>query len=122
MNFHDLYSRVFIKEDTTTPEPSNYDVEPLPVPKASNDVEELNKYIFVLNTFLNKLNGIDSRSLQQFVNDVDKPGGVLQGISDTASDITKLAEITASLTQTLHSYVTSANKRRRELALANIPR
>jgi methyl-accepting chemotaxis protein len=101
------------------PTPDNYDVEPLPIPNTSRDIEELSTYVQDINTFLNKINGIEGRSLHQFVNDVDRDGSILEGISDTSSDITKLAELAASLTQTLHSYMTGVNKRRRELAAIN---
>ena len=131
MKFIDLYDRVYIKEEITDrdikrvssmPLPDDYDVEPLPVPDIGKDINELNTYIADIKTFLDKINGINGRSLHQFVNDVDRVGSVIQNISDTSSDITKLAELAASLTQTLQSYVTGANKRHRELAIANTPR
>jgi len=125
MNFNDLYNLAFVTEQneqdipaSTAPSPDGYEVEPLPLPKPNNDVETLNSYIADLNDFLNTLNGIGGRSLQQFVNDVDKQNSLLEGISDTSSDITKLAESTASLVQTLQAYVTGVNKRKRELALS----
>ena len=139
MNFNDLYNRVFITEendrsveddlitdiedvtrstDNTTPIPDNYTVEPLPPMKVSDDTRQLNTYIDKFKEFLNTLNGIEQQSLQSFVNDIDKGNSLLQGISKTSGDITRLAENTAALIQTLQSFISSANKRKRELTLA----
>jgi hypothetical protein len=124
MNFDDLYNRVIIKEEepldkveTSIPTPDSYDVEPLPVPKANNDAQLLNEYIDDIKVFLNTLNGIEGRSLQQFVNDIDKKNSLFEGISETSKDITRLAESAAALVQILHSYVSGVNKRKRELTV-----
>jgi hypothetical protein len=124
MNFDDLYKRVIITEEedldkpvSSTPVPDSYEVDPLPLPVANNDAQDLNKYIDDIKQFLSKLNGIEGRSLQQFVNDIDKKNSLFEGISETSRDITKLAETTAALVQTLHSYVSGMNKRKRELAI-----
>ena len=136
MNFENLYSRVFVKEadetDTLAPEvqgeeevstiptPDNYGVEPMPVAKnTGNNIVELENYISKLQEFLNVLNGTSSDSLQRFVIKAEGPNSLLKGIAnDTSDDIVSMAGKIAELVQTLQGFVSKADMRRRELAVA----
>lgn len=144
MKFDSLYQAVFLNEkeelelplepseepaDATgevtsgapeVPEPDNYDVEPAPVtaaPVAGGDAGALKAQIVKLEEFSDSLNGMESESLLKLVNDLDRPESLFAGIAqDTATEITRIAEITAGLVEILKGYIITSAKKQRDLA------
>jgi hypothetical protein len=134
MNFQNLYSRVFVneddgsvpqiaadtepQEDTTTPMPDKYDVEPMPIPKnTGNAVHDLEGYISKLEEFLLVLNGTKEDSLQRFVVSAEGQSSLLKGIADETTDtIVDIAGKLATLVQTFNGFVTNVERRKREIS------
>jgi hypothetical protein len=135
MKFDNLYRNIFLTEqeepipapeempeetpEVAVPTPDNYDVEPAPVASPTGDVGSIKNFITKLDEFADTLNGVDTGSLQQLVNDMDRNGSLFQGISrETSSDIIKLAEQSRQLSEILKGFVINSAKRQRDLAVA----
>jgi hypothetical protein len=133
MNFDKLFNQVFITEqdepvisvadETPAPEtdgipvPDSYDVEPAPVVTPTGDAGTLKTHITKIEEFADYLNGVDSGSLQQLVNDIDRPGSLFQGISrETSKDIIRIAEQLSGLSEIIKGFVINSAKRSRDIA------
>lgn len=135
MKFDNLYRNIFLTEqeepvpapdeapeetpEVVVPTPDNYDVEPAPIAAPAGDAGAIKNFITKLDEFADTLNGVDTGSLQQLVNDMDRAGSLFQGISrETSSDIIKLAEQSRQLSEILKGFVINSAKRQRDLAVA----
>jgi hypothetical protein len=99
------------------PTPDNYDVEPAPVGASSGDAGSIKEQIRKLDDFAEALNGVEGSSLQQLVNDMDRPGSLFQGISrETSSEIIRIAGQVAELSEILKGFVINSAKRSRDIA------
>lgn len=114
---------------SSVPMPEDFDdVEPLPQPAntdASAEGEDTNvpadsqptaatlkDYIFQLEDFADKLNGMDGSSLQSLVASLDRPGTPFDGVSArTKADIVSVAETLLSISEKLKSFMINAIKR-----------
>jgi len=97
--------------------PSNYDVEPGPVGGSNGDAGSIKEQIRKLDDFAEALNGVEGNSLQQLVNDMDRPGSLFQGISrETSSEIIRIAGQVAELSEILKGFVINSAKRSRDIA------
>ena len=104
-------------ENNGVPVPDNYDVEPAPISSPTGDSGSVKEFISKIESFAEELNGVDGNSLQQIVNDLDRPGSLFQGISrETSSDIIKLAEQAVRLSEILKGFIISSAKRQRDIA------
>jgi hypothetical protein len=100
-----------------TPVPDNYNVEPAPVGSPAGDAGSLKEQIRKLDDFAEALNGVDSGSLQQLVNDMDRPGSLFQGISrETSPEIIRIAGQVAELSEIIKGFVINSAKRSRDIA------
>ena len=100
-----------------TPVPNNYDVEPAPVGASTGDAGSIKEQIRKLDDFAEALNGVEGNSLQQLVNDMDRPGSLFQGISrETSSEIIRIAGQVAELSEILKGFVINSAKRSRDIA------
>ena len=100
-----------------TPLPDNYDVEPSPVGGSNGDAGSIKEQIRKLDDFAEALNGVEGNSLQQLVNDMDRPGSLFQGISrETSSEIIRIAGQVAELSEILKGFVINSAKRSRDIA------
>jgi len=131
MKFDKLFKTVFIAEqdelslpedevgdeESIVPMPDAYDVEPAPIATPSGDAGVFRDAITTLDEFADKLNGVDTNSLQQTVTEMDRPGSLFQGISrETSSDIIKIAEQTRQLSEILKGFIINSAKRQRDIA------
>jgi hypothetical protein len=135
MNFNKLFNQVFITEQDEvpnissteetplapesdgTPMPDAYDVEPSPVVTPAGDAGTLKTHISKIEEFADYLNGVDNGSLQQLVNDIDRPGSLFQGISrETSKDIIRVAEQLSGLSEIIKGFVINSAKRSRDIA------
>jgi len=135
MNFDKLFNQVFITEQdepvvpTTdevpapapesdgVPMPDDYSVEPAPVVTPAGDANTLKTHITKIEEFADYLNGVDNGSLQQLVNDIDRPGSLFQGISrETSKDIIRVAEQLSGLSEIIKGFVINSAKRSRDIA------
>jgi len=99
------------------PTPDNYNVEPAPVGASSGDAGSIKEQIRKLDDFAEALNGVEGSSLQQLVNDMDRPGSLFQGISrETSSEIIRIAGQVAELSEILKGFVINSAKRSRDIA------
>jgi hypothetical protein len=137
MKFDELYKSVYLAEEeqtkeapaeggSTVPMPDDFDdVEPVPQAEPPAEAEEgqpdnseaptastLKDYIFQLEDFAEKLNGMEGSSLQSLVASLDRPGTPFDGISGrTKSDIVSVAETLLSISEKLKSFMINAVKR-----------
>lgn len=125
MKFDALYNRIFVTEaeEEGVPMPEDFDdVEPAPVAPEEGAAEEgatdvapqsgstLKEYVDELESFADKLNGVDS-SLQTLVATLDKPGTAFDGISSkTKGDIVRVAEMLLGISENLKSYIINSAK------------
>jgi hypothetical protein len=102
------------------------DVEPLPVPETNVSSEDnqqpnssssataptastLKDYVFQLEDFAEKLNGMEGNSLQSLVSSLDRPGTPFDGISSrTKSEIVRVSETLLSISEKLKSFIINA--------------
>jgi len=100
-----------------TPVPDNYNVEPAPVGSPGGDAGSLKEQIRKLDDFAEALNGVEGGSLQQLVNDMDRPGSLFQGISrETSPEIIRIAGQVAELSEIIKGFVINSAKRSRDIA------
>jgi hypothetical protein len=100
-----------------TPLPQNYETEPAPVGAPAGDAGSLKEQIRKLDDFAEALNGVDGGSLQQLVNDMDRPGSLFQGISrETSPEIIRIAGQIAELSEIIKGFVINSAKRSRDIA------
>ncbi len=140
MKFDELYKSVYLAEEekqsadlpaeteggSTVPMPEDFDdVEPIPQAEPATETEEgqpvnsevptastLKDYIFQLEDFAEKLNGMEGSSLQSLVASLDRPGTPFDGISGrTKADIVSVAETLLSISEKLKSFMINAVKR-----------
>ena len=114
--------------DSTVPMPEDFDdVEPIPQApgeQAEGETEgttseataptgaTLKDYIFQLEDFAEKINGLEGTSLQSLVSSLDRPGTPFDGISSrTKVDIVSVAETLLSISEKLKSFMINAVKR-----------
>ena len=112
---------------STVPMPDDFDdVEPIPTAEAPVEGETegttseataptastLKDYIFQLEDFAEKINGLEGNSLQSLVSSLDRPGTPFDGISSrTKVDIVSVAETLLSISEKLKSFMINAVKR-----------
>jgi hypothetical protein len=113
---------------STVPMPEDFDdVEPIPQApgeQAEGETEgttseataptgaTLKDYIFQLEDFAEKINGLEGTSLQSLVSSLDRPGTPFDGISSrTKVDIVSVAETLLSISEKLKSFMINAVKR-----------
>lgn len=121
------------KEPTTSstvPTPEDFDdVEPMPLPaqneqpvsdansettapSAAPSATTLKDYVFQLEDFAEKLNGVEGNSLQSLVSSLDRPGTPFDGISSrTKGEIVRVAETLLSISEKLKSFIINAVKK-----------
>lgn len=135
MNFDKLFNQVFLTEQDEpvipaeevpaaptpetdgTPMPDSYNVEPAPIATPTGDAGTLKTHITKIEEFADYLNGVDSGSLQQLVNDIDRPGSLFQGISrETSREIIRIAEQLTGLSEIIKGFVINSAKRSRDIA------
>jgi hypothetical protein len=118
-----------INTGSTVPTPEDFDdVEPMPLPeqpeqeatpegeeKSSGSVPSattLKDYVFQLEDFAEKLNGVEGNSLQSLVSSLDRPGTPFDGISSrTKGEIVRVAETLLSISEKLKSFIINAVKK-----------
>lgn len=149
MTFNELYNRTFITEadededlsyeeelrntddyeeeasagdKEEDPTPDKFEVEPVPIPKASPvDIENSNdlgdlpsedsllNYVAEINAFVTKLNSPNTNSLHKLISQLDTPGTAFEGISNnTAKSIKQAANALALLAQNVNSALLDA--------------
>lgn len=113
---------------STVPMPEDFDdVEPIPQAPGEQVEGEtegttseataptgatLKDYIFQLEDFAEKINGLEGTSLQSLVSSLDRPGTPFDGISSrTKVDIVSVAETLLSISEKLKSFMINAVKR-----------
>ena len=134
MTFDQLFNKIYITEQdddtkstSSVPVPEDFDdVEPGPVPEVAQEetptdtsdstsgptASTLKDYVFQLEDFAEKLNGVEGTSLQSLVSSLDKPGTPFDGISSrTQSEIVRVSEILLSISEKLKSFIINAIKR-----------
>lgn len=100
--------------DTDT-KPEDFDVEPENLGIQTGVVKKLNEYITKIEEFSAFLNDPNkSDSLNKYINEVDKEGSVLKGISRETSKVTTVAENLASLAEAFRGQLLVAMRKYRE--------
>lgn len=129
MKFKDLYNQVFIAEqempsdaNTEVANPEDFDdVDPIPLPEpgatppaaaagAPQVSSSLTDYMTQCNEFADKLQS-SGDCLQTLVASLDKPLTPFEGISNTSSDIEKVAALLRQLAGRILSYNIAAAKK-----------
>lgn len=95
-------------------DPSEFDVAPVELGIQSNTVKKVTEFIKKIEEFSTFLNSETGESINKFINEVDKEGSVLQGISRESGKVTTVAENLASLAEAFRGQLMVAMRKHRE--------
>lgn len=94
--------------------PEDFDVEPKTVESQTGPVKKIMEFITKMEEFKSFLNDEQGDSVNKFINEIDKEGSILQGISSESNKVTTVAENVASLIEAFNGAVLKGLRKERE--------
>jgi hypothetical protein len=95
-------------------DPETFSTEPMAPGFQSKYMEKAKGWIKKIEIFSDWVNGIEGDSLNKAFNDLDYEGSPFEGISKDSHTLTKIAEDLAALSETIKSYILTADNKSRQ--------
>lgn len=95
-------------------EAKDFSVEPVDIGVQSGVVKKITEFITKIEEFSKFLNSENTDSINKYINEIDKEGSILKGISRESSKVTTVAENLASLAEAFRGQLLVAMRKHRE--------
>jgi hypothetical protein len=100
-------------------DPKEFDVKPVDIGIQSGVVKKITDFIQKIEEFSKFLNSENTESINKYINEIDKEGSILKGISRESSKVTTVAENLASLAEAFRGQLLVAMRKHREKEAAS---